>query len=218
MLVWLITPSGRLGASVTHLWSRWILWGGGIRVETRIDAPLPGGGCLFVANHSSMLDINITAAAIPRRFHFVSRPFFFKIPFLGWGMWAARHIALDPKKPRDAASSLGRIGERLRQGGAILMFPEGTRSPDGVVRPYRRGPFLVAIEAGVPVVPVRIEGAHERLRKGSFGIVPGQVRLTIGAAIPTTGRKPEDARALADQVAAWTRGDAGSQPTGVVLV
>lgn len=216
LLSWLLSPSGRLGAWVTHAWARGILRAGGVRLEIHTEAALPDGACLFVANHTSMLDICATAAALPRRFHFVSRPFFFRLPILGWGMWLARHLSLDPQRPREAAGALARVKARLASGGSILMFPEGTRSEDGTLQRYKRGPFVVALEAGVPVVPVRLVGARERLPKGSLRIVPGTIRMTIGAAmrgagLVAGGEGSGEARALADRAEAWTRGE----PRGV---
>ena len=205
LLVWPFSPGGRVGAYVTRYWSRMLLWASGVRVELMVDPAVAKGPFMVVANHCSMLDINACAATVPVPFHFASRPFFFKIPILGWGMFLARHITLDPKKPRKAARVLKGLRRRFDRGLSVLLFPEGTRSPDGSVRRFKRGPFMTAIQNGVPVLPVRHQGTHELLPKRSLVLKPGRLRVRIGAPISTEGMSPKDAHALAERVEIWVR-------------
>lgn len=200
-----LSPSGRGGAYVCRHWSRLLLRASGIRVELTVDPAVGEGPYIVVANHCSMLDINLCAATVPVVFHFASRPFFFKIPILGWGMYVGRHLSLDPKKPRKAARVLKGLHKRFDRGLSVLLFPEGTRSPDGNVRHYKRGPFMTAIQNKVPVLPVHHHGTHELLPKGSFVPRPGILHMHIGAPISTEGMSPPDARALAERVEQWTR-------------
>ena len=123
----------------SRIWGRTITWAAGVKLERHGAAP-PEGTFLVVANHASGMDIPLGFSAIPYDFRFVSRPLFFKVPFLGWAMTLSGHISLDPKNPRDAARSLRELGPHLEAGRSILIFPEGTRSPDGSIAPYKRGP------------------------------------------------------------------------------
>ncbi len=205
LLVLPFFPGGRGGAYVCRHWSRLLLRGSGIRVELTVDPAVGKGPYMIVANHCSMLDINLCAATVPAVFHFVSRPFFFKIPILGWGMFFGRHVSLDPKKPRKAARVLKGLHKRFDRGLSVLLFPEGTRSPDGTVRNYKRGPFMTAIQNGVPLLPVHHQGTHQLLPKGSVVPRSGILRVHVGAPISTEGMSPPDARALAERVETWTR-------------
>lgn len=196
---------GRVHADLMQTWGRMVAWGMGVRIETQGLEDLPDGPCVLVANHASMLDIVVCAAVLPIPFHFVSRPFFFKVPILGWAMYLGRHVSLDPSDPRAAARVLKSLGPRFERGLSVALFPEGTRSPDGRVGRYRRGPFLTAIRHGVPVVPIRLTGTHERLPRGSLRFRPGPVRVTIGAPIPTEGLGKSQAGELAARIEEWTR-------------
>lgn len=198
-------PSGRGGIVSGRLWARAVLWGAGVRIRIRGRESAGRGPYVVVSNHVSMLDICTCMAAVPVPCHFVSRPFFFKVPILGWGMWMARHISLDPKRPRKAARVLRGLGRRFSKGLSILLFPEGTRSEDGSIQRYKRGPFLTAIENGVDILPIHLSGLHERLPKGSLRVRPGEVRVTIGAPISTQGLDERDARRLAQQTEEWAR-------------
>lgn len=203
LLVFPISPGGRLGARIARWWSKLLLWSLRIPVRVTCDPSVrEGTGYIVVANHSSLLDINALAAALPIEFHFVSRPFFFKMPFLGWGMWAGRHVALDPKNPRQAARALRGLGPRFERGLSVLLFPEGTRSPDGRVRGYKRGAISAAIHLGVPIVPAYVRGTAQCLPKKSLWLRGGTIEVTVGAAIPTGN---EDARELTKRVEQWTR-------------
>jgi len=191
---------------VRRLWARGILFSAGLPLRIRGKEHLSTRGpYLVVANHSSMLDIPVCAAALPVSLLFVSRPFFFKVPFLGWGMTLVGDVSLDPKQPRQAARVLRTLHTRFGLGLSLLLFPEGTRSPDGTVQRYKRGPFLTAIENQVPILPVCIEGTHEALPKRTFRIRPRTLGFTIGEPIPTEGLKPPDARKLAQRVEDWAR-------------
>lgn len=205
LAAWPLTPSGRLQNGIVRLWAKGLLALAGLRLAVTGREHLRGGPYVVVANHASALDIPVLAALLPIQFRFVSRPLFFKIPFLGWGMLTAGHISLDPRRPRDAAEALPRIGKRLRRGFSVILFPEGTRTPDGRLQRYRRGPFLVAIENGVPVLPVCLHGLFETMEKGSLRARPGTISAEVGAPILTAGMAREDARALAERVEAWTR-------------
>ena len=192
---------------IRRQWARGILASAGLPRDVRGRENLATHGpYLVVANHASMLDIPICAASLPVSLLFVSRPFFFKVPVMGWGMSIVGDISLDPKQPRQAARVLRTLDSRFDKGLSLLLFPEGTRSPDGTLQRYKRGPFLTAIENRVPILPVCIEGVHEALPKGTFRIHPRTLGFTIGEPIPTEGLKPPDAKELAKRVEEWTRG------------
>lgn len=209
------SPSGKLGAGVIRWWGRMVLGGCFIKLRVRGSEHLRGGPFVITPNHASMLDIPTASASLRTPFHFVSRPFFFKVPFLGWGMFFARQISLDPKKPKAAAQVLESLHTRLDKGISVLLYPEGTRSPDGKVQRYKRGPFATAVQNGVPILPVYLGGTSDLLPKKSLWPRPGVIEVTIGEPIPTAGLAPdgaEDLRALAavtkklaQQVEDWTK-------------
>jgi len=201
----IVSPGGRLGLAATAWWSRALLRVLGIPVVREQADDVGPGPYVVVSNHTSMLDICIAAAAVPVPFFFTSRPAYFRVPLLGWGMHLARHVPLDPTRPRQAAAALARLGERFERGFSVLLFPEGTRSFDGTLLRYRRGPFLTAIRHGIPVLPVYMEGVHERLRRGTLRLSPGEVRLTIGSPLPTAGLEESASRDLAQRVETWSR-------------
>ena len=143
---------------------------------------------IFVMNHQSMLDVACAFASIPSDLRFVAKSVLRHVPFVGWYMWMTGMIFVDRSRGVRALKDLARAAAQIRAGSSILVFPEGTRSKDGRILPFKRGPFLMALEAGVPVVPVAIEGSGRVLPPGGFRLRPGEVRLALGRPIATTGR------------------------------
>ncbi len=189
-----------------RVWGRIVLWAAGakIRLHGRTP-PASEGPFLVVANHASATDIPTGFAAIPYDLRFVSRPLFFKVPFLGWAMSRARHISLDPNKPREAARTLKELGTHFEAGRSVLIYPEGTRSPDGTVQTYKRGSFLTAIQQKIPILPLRMVGTEKIMPKGSAIPRPGRIDIVVGAPVQTKDLSPPDARQLAVDVEQWTR-------------
>jgi 1-acyl-sn-glycerol-3-phosphate acyltransferase len=155
---------------------------------------------VFVMNHQSMLDIPCAFAGIPANVRFVAKHVLKYVPFLGWYMWATGMIFVNRSDRTQSVKSIAEAGARIRGGVNILAFPEGTRSKSGDVLPFKKGAFILAIEAGVPVVPVAISNSGRILPTGTFSIRPGTVRMKIGAPIPTAGRGLDDRDALAKEV------------------
>jgi 1-acyl-sn-glycerol-3-phosphate acyltransferase len=106
------------------------------------------------------------------------------VPGLGWYMWAAKFVFVDRANHRDAVRSLDEAGAQIRGGVSIIVFPEGTRSDDRRVMPFKKGPFALAMKAGVAVVPVAIEGSGKLMPKNSWNITPGPIKVKVGAPIP----------------------------------
>jgi 1-acyl-sn-glycerol-3-phosphate acyltransferase len=155
---------------------------------------------IYVMNHQSMLDIACAFAALPVNLRFVAKHTLKYVPFLGWYMWATGMVFINRSNRRQAYQSLKEAGERIREGASIIAFPEGTRSRDGRMLPFKKGVFVLALEAGVPVVPVAIEGSHRVLPSGGFRIRPGVMRMKVGTPIPTAGRKGAERAALLTEV------------------
>jgi len=195
----------RLQRVVLGLWGRGIARAAGVRLTRSLPDALPDGACVVAPNHASMLDICVVAGYLPVDLRFVSRPFFFKVPVLGWGMAVAGHVALDPKRPREAARRLASLERLLAGGTSVVLFPEGTRSADGRVSRYKRGPFLTAIRNGIPLLPVYLGGLHAVLPRDRLVARPGRAVLVVGTPIPTTGLAEADAGALARRVEEWAR-------------
>jgi 1-acyl-sn-glycerol-3-phosphate acyltransferase len=179
-------------------WSPSILWLAGARVEVSRMPPLPDGPLIFASNHESALDILALLAHLPRPIRFIAKEELFRIPVFGWYMSIGGHVPVDRKNRSRALSSLRRAGEIVRAGTSLIVFPEGTRSTDGRVHPFKKGPFVVAMEAGVPVVPVAISGAGRVTPKKEIAVVPGTIRIALGD--PVDPRRCADKEALLFEV------------------
>jgi 1-acyl-sn-glycerol-3-phosphate acyltransferase len=138
---------------------------------------------IFLANHLSTLDIWVLAPVLPVTTRFVSKRTIFWIPVLGQAMTLAGFIAIDRQDRSSAIRSLGRAADTVRRGASVIMFPEGTRSRDGRLARFKRGSFHLALEAGVPIVPVAISGTYDVLKPRSIVVRPGPVRLTFAPPI-----------------------------------
>jgi 1-acyl-sn-glycerol-3-phosphate acyltransferase len=155
---------------------------------------------IFLMNHQSALDIPCAFAALPVNLRFIAKHVLKYVPFLGWYMAATGMIFINRSNRYEALRSLAKAGERIRAGANILAFPEGTRSRDGRILPFKKGAFVLAIEAQVPIVPVAIEGSIKTLPSGGIRLRPHPIRVKVGAPIETKGLVPADRERLMRQV------------------
>jgi 1-acyl-sn-glycerol-3-phosphate acyltransferase len=155
----------------------------GIRVRVEGLENIPSGVCIFAANHVSNMDPLAFVPAIPRRVSLLAKKEVFRIPILSKAMQLAKLIPVDREDREAAASSVDLAVGYLKEGLSFAVYPEGTRSRDGRLLPFKKGTFVMAIEAGVPVVPVSIVGAQTLMRKGDWTMQPGEVSIRFGSAV-----------------------------------
>jgi 1-acyl-sn-glycerol-3-phosphate acyltransferase len=196
----LVDRSGRACRAIARGWARVLLLGLGVRVDVEGDENLPAGPAVYAANHGSALDIPILFGYLPADFRFIHKRSLYLVPVLGWSLWVAGHVGIDRGNPFRARKSLHAAALRIHGGTSVAVFPEGTRSPDAGVRPFKRGSFVLALEAGVPVVPVSLRGVKSVVPRGLATLRPGTVRLVIHPAVSTTGRTADAAASLAEEV------------------
>jgi 1-acyl-sn-glycerol-3-phosphate acyltransferase len=182
------------------IWSWLVLASAGVsrRVEgrERLD---PRGTYLFVSNHQSLYDIPVLYLSLPQRLVFAAKKELFRIPFFGWVLKLAGFPPVDRGRPDRAREQLSRSARALRaRGTSVVVFPEGTRSPDGTLRPFKRGAFFMARDLGAAIVPVAIAGTHAIVAKHSLRIRPGRVRVLIGEPVEVLGRDAGERRAVMD--------------------
>jgi len=145
----------------------------GVRVEVKGKERIPTGPCIFAANHTSSADAPAVVGAIPRRIAILLKRSLFEWPIVGQAFHLAHFIPVDRFNRESAIESLEKATEALRQGQSFLIYPEGTRSPDGRLQEFKKGTAVMAIKAGVPVVPVACSGAHRVMEKRKLKIKPG---------------------------------------------
>lgn len=195
-----LNPSNSVWA-VRRLWAPVLLWAGGARMEVigaeNVDPDRP---TIYVGNHQSTLDIPAHFVAVPANFRYVAKSQLRWVPLIGWYLALARHIFINRSNRTAAIESLERAAEQIRAGTSIFLYPEGTRSPDGRVLPFKKGPFALALKARVPVCPVTIEGTSTVMPKNSWNITPGPVRVKIGKPIDPTVFGENDREGLARAV------------------
>ncbi len=195
-------PRGRAQIKVARAWARSLLLFAGVRVSVEgLEKIDPNAGYVFVSNHLSYMDTPVVLSNIPVQFRFLAKQGLFQIPLLGTHLARAGHIPVPREDPRAAVKSLSRAAEIIRKHGiSVLIFPEGGRSDDGELHPFKEGAAYIAIKAGVPVVPVAIIGTREVMAMGSATIRRGRVRLRIGDPIPAADLALRDRHALTEQV------------------
>jgi 1-acyl-sn-glycerol-3-phosphate acyltransferase len=171
---------------LARLWSRLVLGAAGVRWEARYDPGLePRRPAVYASNHQSLFDIPVLVLAMPADFRMVAKRSLLFVPIFGWALWLAGFLFIDRSNRERAIRTLDRAARRLRGGTSIVVFAEGTRSADGRLLPFKRGGFVLAIQAGVPVVPVTLRGGTAILPKGSLSPRPGRMQAIFGAPIDT---------------------------------
>ena len=178
--------------AVARVAVRVILRLAGVRMEVSGPDPwLAPQPCIYVANHTSNVDPPAVFPYLPRVV-IIGKAAVFRWPLLGHALKLAEFIPVQRDEADSRRKALDAGVERLRRGLSLLIFPEGTRSPDGKLLPFRPGPFTMAIETGAPVVPITVAGTGEIMSKGKLGIRSGRVRLVFHPPISTTGLTPAD--------------------------
>ena len=171
------------------------------RVEGLENVPA-NQAVVFCANHQSNVDPPVLFNALHRRLHILFKAELKKLPLLGKAFQVGGFVPIDRGSRDQSMAAIEQVAQSLRDGNSFLTFPEGTRSRTGALLPFKRGPFLMAIKAQVPVVPVAVEGGTASMRKGSLVVRPATVSVRIGAPIETRGMDLGDRQRLADLVRA----------------
>lgn len=199
-------PFDRVGGKLVHRcvavpWARMILRVCGVKVVVKglenVEADVPR---IYLSNHQSYFDIFALLACLPVSFKFVLKQELMKIPLFGSAMRNAGYIAIDREDPRKAIKSMNAAAERIKNGASVLIFPEGTRSADGQLLPFKPGGFHLALKSKCDVVPMAIVNSRSIVPKGSLTINKGTFAMNIGKPIPTKGYSKKDMAHLMDRV------------------
>ncbi len=183
-----------------RVWSRLLLAGSGVRVVVH-NPERAGDGQphIFASNHLSWFDIPVLASSLPR-YKFVAKAELFAVPMFGQAIRAIGMIPMARQNRKAAFAAYDEAAAKIREGNSVVVFPEGTRGDDYPIRPFKKGPFVLAIAAGVPVVPTLVHGTREVMSKNTFLVRPGKVDLHLLEPVPTAGLGYEDRDALAEAV------------------
>lgn len=182
-------------------WGGWILGGVGVRVRTRDDGQLDASRpYVFVSNHQNALDILALSCGLPYPFGFVAKSELERVPFLGFAVRNSACVFIDRSDPRRSLKSIKEAAERIRAGHSVLLFPEGTRSYSPVLAPFKKGAFLLAVEAGVPLVPVTVIDSYRLLDERRRLVRPGTIHVRVGEPLDLAGLTRRDVPALMETV------------------
>jgi 1-acyl-sn-glycerol-3-phosphate acyltransferase len=194
-------PEGRKQHWCASTWSRMIVRTVGARVQLHgAEALGAGESYVFLSTHQSYMDIPVMLGYLPAQLRIAAKREVFQIPFLGWHMRRGGHISINRGSTAEAVESLRHAAKELRPGVSVFLFPEGTRTRDGSLQPFKKGGFKFALQTGLPVVPVTITGTRQLLPRDSIAFRPGPVRMYLDAPIPTAGLTDTDLPALMQTV------------------
>lgn len=175
-------------------WSWLILATTGVSVDLRgLERLEPGKTYVFVANHQSIYDIPVIFASLPYQLRIIAKDSLGSFPFLGWHLRRTGHLLVNRRKP-DARVVFNWANALTAKGLSLIVFPEGTRSADGHVGPFKGGSLYPAVQAGLPIVPISVAGSRHVMKKGRLMTCPGHVELTIYDPIPTVAASEPDIR------------------------
>ena len=202
LLVSFFDENGRKQSNLARPWARLLLAVSGIKVHVdglqHID---PNGSYIFVANHLSFIDTPLVMAHIPVQFRFLAKRGLFQIPIIGTHLTRAGHIPVPREDPRAGVKVMQLAAEVIKEKKiSLLIFPEGGRTRDGLLRPFKEGGAYIAIRAGVPIIPLVLMGTREILPMGSAVVEPGTVTLRILKPIETQGLNLKDRGSITDQL------------------
>ncbi len=200
IIVAYLSSTGNLAFTLTKLWARIVLAASFVRIRIVHRARIvKGRPYIIIANHQSFYDILAIVTTLGIQFRWVIKKSILKLPLFGYALYAARNIFIDRSNPKEAMESIHKGTERLPKGVSVMIFPEGGRSMDGSVRPFKKGGFVIAIEKKWPVLPVTINGSRAVHAKTARGVSPGTIEVVVGEPIDTVPYSPETISSLIER-------------------
>jgi len=198
-------PLSLISPDWLHNWGRWWAHGGlllaGVRLKVSGTEHIPGDRpAIFMPNHASNVDILVMYAGHPGQFRWLAKVELFRIPIFGLTMRRAGYIPIDRSDRRKAIVSMGEAARRIADDTSVIIFPEGTRTPDGRLQPFKKGGFMLARQSGVRIVPVAIRGSYQVMAKHSLRIRPGRIELEFFPPVESDGEPTRPVEALMDEV------------------
>jgi 1-acyl-sn-glycerol-3-phosphate acyltransferase len=179
-----------------------MLWATGVKVTVEGLERVPKrGSYVFMSNHQGSYDIFALHGHLPFDFKWLAKKELFSIPFFGWTLAAAGYVSIDREGNRDTVRAMNEAAQKIHDGMSVLIFPEGSRSPDGAIQPFKKGGFSLAMKSKVPIVPVSIAGSREIMPKGQKVANPGRIRIRVDAPIHTQDYALRDWNVLMRRVA-----------------
>ena len=192
---------GDFGHKCARAWSWLILKTTGVKVQVSgLEHLDPKRSYIVAANHQSIYDIPILFASLPIQLRIISKASLGRIPFLGWHLQRTGHLLIDRSK--SGAGIMKKMARLVRQHHSLIIFPEGTRSIDGRVARFKGGSFLIAVDAGLPVVPISIQGSRHVMFRGRLMVCPGTVTVTVHEPIETAGVPRDEVREFSTRIQA----------------
>lgn len=203
--------SGRIPAAIARAWAKFLLFASGVEVDVEgLENLDPNASYIFIANHTSYIDTPVVLANISAQFRFLAKRGLFQIPFLGTHLSRAGHIPVPREDPRAAVKTLQLAAETVQQKKiSLLIFPEGGRSHDGILQPFKEGGAYIAIRAGVPVVPLVLLGGTQVLPFGAGIVQSGKITMRIFPPVTTTGLTLKDRGALTERIHSLLQAELG---------
>lgn len=188
VIISLFSKTGNIPHLIARYWARFSIICSGCRVVLQGEENIPAGPAIYMPNHVSHFDVFAILGYLNVQFRWTVKKELFRIPLLGLGMRRAGYILIDRADHDKAMKSMQLAAERIRSGTSIVIFPEGTRSCDGTINyPFKKGGFHLALDAGVPIVPISVKGTRAILPKHGIRVRPGTITLVIGKPIYPQG-------------------------------
>ncbi len=181
------SKSGNTPHNIARVWAKCLLLASGIKVTVKgLSNITPMQSYIYMPNHVSNFDIPVLLAHLRVQFRWLAKAELFKIPIFGYAMQRAGYISIDRSDRMSAIKSLQKAEAMIQNGVSVLIFPEGTRSYDNTIQPFKKGGFVMAIASGVPIVPVIIHGTWRIMSKNKLHVKPGKVVLEVKKPIATS--------------------------------
>jgi 1-acyl-sn-glycerol-3-phosphate acyltransferase len=201
IIISLFSRTGNIVHLIARIWGRGILFVSRIRVTVEGLAQIdPLRSYIYMSNHQSNFDIPVLLAHLPVQFRWLAKAELFKIPIFGRAMRGAGYVRIDRFNRESAIDSINEAAAKMKDGVSVMIFPEGTRSRDGNISPFKKGGFVMAVDSGVPIVPIILRGTLPIMGKSSLRINTGDVSLQIEKPIETTGYTRETKNNLIEMV------------------
>ena len=198
---YLFDRKGKMGHYYATLWGKTALLANQVKVKVEGMEHLNGKGpYVFMSNHQGYYDIFVLLGHLPHQFKWLAKKELFSVPFLGWTMAAVGYISIDRGGTRDTVKAMNEAAQKIRDGMSVVIFPEGSRSPDGSILPFKKGGFTLAIKSKVPIVPIAISGSREIMPKDSLTVTPGEIRMLVGHPIEIQHYSLKDRESLMKKV------------------